>query len=486
MKRIFTLVFLLAVLGAGAQSNCEQSMQQVKKLLDSKQFYKDYSTLFHDILPCAEAGNSGAQNYIGLMYSYGLGIEKNESIGFNYVEKSALNGEPAGQSNLGNFYRKGTGCTIDMKKAVEWYTKAADKNHDRASYGLGYMYLKGLGVTQDYDKAVEWFKKSNYGMAKHWLGVCYYLGYGVPQDTEKALEYLYGNNTPNSVAFLQNVKTEKRDQVLNLAEKAISEAGNGDKKIEAELIAESRESLIRDEAEDQKLNAGNILGEWTGRFIEYDWSGKTPLRILPLEIVFSKNKRGDLSTRIHFENKTFENTALLKNNTLIVSGFTFKLDQLYPHDFKNDRLTYEVLGMNISSKIYNNTPYLLIDVDSYIDYWREPGTPITLVLRPKNDAVSAEDEALFLALAAQKTEFIKVFPVPFNEQLYVAFDLKEPAKVQLQLISVTTGQTQKVAAASLEAGNQSFTVDTANLPKGFYVVQVHENDKLHSRTIIKQ
>ncbi|OXB05101.1 hypothetical protein B0A81_15455 [Flavobacterium plurextorum] len=486
MKKKLTLLFTLVVIGVSAQTDCEQKIRQVKKILDGNKLYKDYGALFQDILPCAESGDPLAENYIGLMYVNALGIEKDEAKGFAYIEKAAKTGSAVAQCNLGNLYNDGRGCTLDMNKAVEWYKKAADKQNSRALYLLGYMHLKGLGVQQNYEEAIAWFKKSDYAMAKHWLGVCYYLGYGVPQDTNKALEYLQGNTTPNSVAFLRNLKNEKRDLVIAQTENAINEANKAAKKIDPELINESREIVTSDEAQNQNIKTNTILGEWTGRFIEYDWSGTTPIRVLPIEISFSKNDKGALKAKINFEGKSFENSAQLNENTLFLNDFKFKLDQLYPHDFKNDQLEYAVLGMNLSQKSYNNKRYLLADVDSFIAYWREPGTPISVILRPKNDAAFTDDDAVLLALASQKAEFIKVYPVPFNEQLYVAFDLKEPAKIHLTLTNVMTAQTQKVVAANLEAGIQSFTVDTSNLPKGFYIVQVQENEKQHTRTIIKQ
>lgn len=486
MRKKLTLVFMFVVFGLTAQTDCEPKIQKVKQILDSNKLYKDYNSLFEEILPCAASGDPLAQNYIGLMYVNGLGTPIDEAKGFMYVEKAAKSGSAAGLYNLGNLYKQGRGCILDMHKAVEYYQKAADKENARAIYLLGYMYLKGLGVPQDYNQAVAWFKKSDYAMAKHWLGVCYYLGFGVPQDTNKALEYLHGNTTPNSVAFLKNLENEKRTQVLNQTQIAINEAGKAVKKIDSELISESREIVASDEAQNQNIKTNTILGEWTGRFIEYDWSGTTPQRILPIEISFSKSEKGDLKMKINFEAQTFENTAVLKNNTVFPSDFKFKVDQLYLHDFKNDQLEYAILGMNLSQKNCNNNRYLLIDVDSFIANWREPGPPITLALRPKNDLTSANDDALLLAMASQKTEFIKVYPVPFNEQLYVAFDLKEPAKIQVTLTSVATAQAQKVAVANVEAGMQSFTVETSHLPNGFYIVQVNENDKLHTRTIIKQ
>jgi tetratricopeptide (TPR) repeat protein len=437
-------------------------------------------------LPCAESGIPLAQNYIGLMYVEGLGVAKDEVKGFAYIEQAAKNNSVIAQNNLGNLYRQGKGCAINMVKAVEWYEKAADKGNSRAAYSLGYMYLKGFGVTQDYSQAVAWFQKSDFDMAKHWLGVCYYLGYGVPQNTNMALEYLYSNKTENSKAFLKNIKIDKREQVLAQADQAIEKANEGGKKIAPEVIATSRE-IVGSTIENQALKANDLVGEWTGRFIEYDWSGTTPLRVLPIDITFSKNELGDLQTKIVFDGKTFEDLVLFDNNNLFLQGFNFNLDQLYSHSFKNFQLDYSVLGMDISQKTYNNTPYLLADVDSFIGVWKEPGTPISLVLRPKNEtALTTEDDAALLALASQKAEFIKVYPVPFEDQLYVGFDLENSGQVEVTLTSVATAHTVQVATTSLAAGIQSYTVNTADLPNGYYVIRVQENEKLHTRVVVKQ
>ncbi|WP_281636258.1 T9SS type A sorting domain-containing protein [Flavobacterium marginilacus] len=487
MKKKYTLLLLFLTLGVMAQTDCQIKLESAKEIMESDALFKDYDKIFQELLPCAESGVPLAQNYIGLMYIEGLGVVKDEAKGFGYIEQAAIGDNPVAQNNLGNLYRQGQGCAINMGKAVEWYQKAADKKNSRAAYSLGYMYLKGFGVPQDYAQAVAWFEKSKFDMAKHWLGVCYYLGYGVQQNTEKALEYLYGNKTLNSKAFLKNIKIDKREQVLTQADQAIEKANEGDKKIAPEVITASRELATESAGETISLKAKDILGQWTGRFIEYDWSGTIPLRVLPIDITFSKNELGDLQTKIIFEGKTFEDVVLFENNNLFLQGFNFNLDQLYSHSFKVYPLDYTVLGMDMTQRKYNNTRYLLADVDSFIGVWKEPGTPISLVLRPKNDkTVTAEEDAVLLALASQKAEFIKVYPVPFKEQLYIGFELNDPAQVQITLTSVATAHTVRVAVTKLEAGMQSYTVDTASLPEGYYVVRVQENEKVHTRVVIKQ
>lgn len=486
MKKKYTLLLLLITFGAMAQNDCKSKVLLARRIMESKALFKPYDKIFQELLPCADAGEVLAQNYIGLMYLDGLGVEKDKAKAFTYIEQAAKNNNAVAQFNLGNMYREGQGCAIDMVQAVEWFQKAADNKNSRAAYSLGYMYLKGYGVSQDYTTAVSWFQKSDFGMAKHWLGVCYYLGYGVPQNTPKALEYLYGNTTLNSVAFLKNLKIDKREQVLNQAEQAISEANEGDKKITPELINSSQEIISSSLIENQELSTKNILGEWTGRLIEFDWSGTQPLRILPIDVVFSKNELGDLQTKITFEEKTFEDVALFENNNLFLEGFKFQLAQLYPQQFDSSTLDYNVLGMDMSLKTVDNIPFLLADVDANVTTWNEPAPPISLVLRPKNQAVTPEDEALFLALASQQEEYIKLYPVPFKEQLYVAFELTDPAQVQVTLTSVSTAQTVQVANTQLQAGTQNYTVDTANLHNGYYVVRVQENENTHTRIVIKQ
>jgi len=487
MRKIYKCILLCLGFGAMAQTNCEIKLESAKEIIENHTLFKDYNKLFGEILPCADAGDHLAENYIGLMYVQGLGVTKDESTGFLYIKKSAEGNNPAGQNNLGDLYRQGQGCNIDMYKAVEWYQKAADNKNSRAAYSLGYMYLKGFGVSQDYAKAIYNFKKSNYDMAKHWLGVCYYLGYGVPQNTTKALEYLYGNKTLNSKAFLNDLKIEKREQILSKVDQAIYDANETEKKIDQEVTINSRELVRANAVENRIIKTNQIVGEWTGRFIEYDWSGKIPLRVLPIDVIFSTSDKGILQAKIDFQGKTFEDVVLFENNNIFIEGFNFKLDQLYNHSFKKFQLEYNVLGMDMSLKTYDNVQYLLADVDSFISNWKEPGTPISLVLRPKAEKnISKTDESVLLALASQESEYVKVFPIPFNEQLYVGFESLKPAKVKVSIISIATAQIVQIASGNLDSGMQSITLNTANLPTGYYIIQAEGDEKLHTRIVVKQ
>lgn len=81
----------------------------------------DYATALRKFQPLAEQGDAEAQYYLGSLYYYGKGVEK------NYVE------------------------------AKKWYRKAAAQGHAGAQEKLGEMYEKGVDVPQDHIAAYMWF-----------------------------------------------------------------------------------------------------------------------------------------------------------------------------------------------------------------------------------------------------------------------------------------------------------------------------------------
>ena len=87
----------------------------------------DYATALQEWTPLAEAGYGNAQNNLGLMNYYGIGVPQ------------------------------------DYAEAVKWYRLAADQGNARAQTLLGYMYQNGHGVLQDNLMAYMWY---NIGSAK--------------------------------------------------------------------------------------------------------------------------------------------------------------------------------------------------------------------------------------------------------------------------------------------------------------------------------
>ena len=97
---------------------------------------------------------------LGMMYSTGLGGEKDDKKAFFWFSQAAQQGNIDAQLRLGMIYILGRGIPKDNKKAFEWINKAAEQNNADAQYFLGSMYQSGEGVEKDKRKALEWFHKS--------------------------------------------------------------------------------------------------------------------------------------------------------------------------------------------------------------------------------------------------------------------------------------------------------------------------------------
>jgi uncharacterized protein YktA (UPF0223 family) len=79
---------------------------------------------------------------------------------WEWYDKSARGGYKKAQFLLGLMYTQGNGVIKDEAKAVKWYIKAADQGHMNAQYNLGIMYATGQGVIQNKIDAILWFKKA--------------------------------------------------------------------------------------------------------------------------------------------------------------------------------------------------------------------------------------------------------------------------------------------------------------------------------------
>ena len=97
-----------------------------------------------NILELANEGDACAQNNLGLMYSYGRGVELSYEKAVEWYLKAAEQGAASAQGLLGVMYANGTGVEQSYKKAAEWFLKAAKQGLADAQCNLGWMYVNGL------------------------------------------------------------------------------------------------------------------------------------------------------------------------------------------------------------------------------------------------------------------------------------------------------------------------------------------------------
>ena len=171
-----------------------------------------------------EAGDSEAMFWLGKMYAYGLGVEKDVTRelywyqkaaeaghregmvefgwachrtqdfenAFTWFTKAAEQGEPEAMMSLGWLYSKGQGVPKDQLEAVKLWRQAADRGHTIAMLSLGAAYANGDGVVQDYPQAFTWYKKgaeAGDATCMFSLGLMYIAGRGVASDPNEAVKW---------------------------------------------------------------------------------------------------------------------------------------------------------------------------------------------------------------------------------------------------------------------------------------------------------
>lgn len=150
---------------------------------------EDYKTAFRGFSLLAEQGNARAQFNLGVMYSDGIGVTKDEQQAVVWYRKSAEQGNTGAQFNLGNMYANGRGVAKDERQAAAWFRKAAVQGDAVAQLRLGIIYVFGQGLPKDEPQAVVWYRRSaeqgNAG-AQLSLGIMYDSGRGAPKDEQQA------------------------------------------------------------------------------------------------------------------------------------------------------------------------------------------------------------------------------------------------------------------------------------------------------------
>ena len=142
-----------------------------------------------DIRTKAEHGHADAQNRLGIMYSKGQDVAKDDTQAVEWFRKAAEQGYATAQNNLGILYGRGQGVAKDDMQAAQWYRKAAEQGHAAAQNNLGLMYSRGQGVAKDDRQAAAWYRKAaeqGYATAQYNLAVMYRDGRGVVKDDTAA------------------------------------------------------------------------------------------------------------------------------------------------------------------------------------------------------------------------------------------------------------------------------------------------------------
>ena len=205
---------------------------------------RDYKSARTWLAMAAANGHSEAQTYLGRIYRYGRGVEKDLAAaetyfnqarrnGFNevyfdlgemllveeypqkdiqkgldYMLRAAEGGSALAISYLSSFYFYGENVPQDYKKALYWAEQGIKQN-STSCYGLaGFIYANSLVDVKDGEiKGLELFKKgASIGdyLSQYYLSKCYLRGeLGVEKDSAKYVYWLR-KSADEGMTFAQN------------------------------------------------------------------------------------------------------------------------------------------------------------------------------------------------------------------------------------------------------------------------------------------
>jgi TPR repeat protein len=149
-----------------------------------KQNHRKAAELLHKAPDC-----DNVNYYLSQIYIIGKDVKQDDIKGFEYLFKSAEQGNKDALFFLGMIYHDNE----EYNLAFEYLIESANKGHENACYKVSTMYLTGAGVEKDKCKATKWIEKcAKLGSAdaQFNIGVSYYFGIEIDKDINNGLEWL--------------------------------------------------------------------------------------------------------------------------------------------------------------------------------------------------------------------------------------------------------------------------------------------------------
>ena len=138
---------------------------------------KEYKPAFEKFISIARAGHVQAQQMVGLMYTQGQGVNKDEKQAFRWLEKAAHNFDSLSMHHVGVRYFQGLGVKKNVAKAAMWLTLAAEfygmthpEGVERVKNDLDNVLLRlSLKQQRQVQNSVKQWKTQNRGALKSFL-----------------------------------------------------------------------------------------------------------------------------------------------------------------------------------------------------------------------------------------------------------------------------------------------------------------------------
>ncbi len=116
-----------------------------------------YAEAFNWTFKAAKANDPDAIWNLGLFYSLGRGVPKNDAEAIKWFTKAAQHGNVYAQHTTAQKYELGLGVSQNDSEAARWYLKASEQGFADAQAQIGSMYASGRGVAKDETSAYKWW-----------------------------------------------------------------------------------------------------------------------------------------------------------------------------------------------------------------------------------------------------------------------------------------------------------------------------------------
>lgn len=149
----------------------------------------EISTGLNLLEKAAISGDVLAHEKLGIMYSRGIGVEKNATKGIEHLKIARDKGSITSEGVLGELYLKGEGVEKDIILGLKVLKNSADKGSLESISILGRYYF----FEKDWDEANIYLQQASlFGVpeAMYYMGIMYLKGLGVEKNCYQALGLL--------------------------------------------------------------------------------------------------------------------------------------------------------------------------------------------------------------------------------------------------------------------------------------------------------
>ena len=130
----------------------------------------NYRLAFQRFTDAAAMMHSPSMNYLGLMYEYGKGVEKDLSRAFHWYQKAADLGDNWGLYNLARQYHDGLSVPQDMDFAMKLYRESYEKGIHQAGFYMGNYLLERGKIREAFQAYKNAAHAGDFPNAWHQLG----------------------------------------------------------------------------------------------------------------------------------------------------------------------------------------------------------------------------------------------------------------------------------------------------------------------------